>query len=554
MGACVRLSLALAVGLLAAPLLAQNVPSRPDAQTGTALIRGRVTAADTSRPLRRVRVTVTAPELGGTPRNISTDADGRYEFRGLPAGRYRVTAARSGYLTLQYGQRRPLEQGVPLQVLDGQSVAAVDFVLPRMGVITGRVLDDLGDPIEAVTVMALRLRFWEGRRQLVPTGGGFAFTDDAGEYRVLGLVPGTYYVMATTREAWTVNEDGTPRTMGYAPTYFPGTTNTAMAGRITVGLGQEARGDFSLVAGRAATLSGTAFDSRGRPFSAVNLREEIRGDSFSRMGAAKTATVAADGTFTIRDVTPGEYKLAAGATDPDRPDAAIVPITVDSVDLTDLVLRGSEGGSVTGQVLTDTGTVPAIPRLLVSVGVPPVGLGGFRNPGSGTVAADGSFSIEGVLGSSPFRVAMPDTWMVKAIHHEGLDITDMSIELKSGEVLSGVQIIVTDKVTSVSGRTTDGKGRSLSDATVILFADDAQKWSLGARAVRAVRPDQQGRYQVKGLAMGEYLAIAVDYVEDGMWNDPEFLESLRREASGIVLRDATPQDLPLTVVTPETSR
>jgi protocatechuate 3,4-dioxygenase beta subunit len=345
--------------------------------------------------------------------------------------------------------------------------------------------------------------------------------------------------------------------MGYAPTYYPGTTNTAEAGRIALGLGAEAAADFSLVTGRAATISGTAFDSRGRPFPNVAVREEIRGDGFARFGGAKTATVAADGTFSIRDVTPGEYKLVASTRDTDHPEAAIVPITVESVDLTDVVLTGSEGGSITGQVLTDAGAVPEIPRLLVSIGEPLIGqpdptlLSVFRNPGFSPLAADGTFSIKGIFGRSPLRVTLPDEWMVKSIVHDGLDITDAPIELRSGEVMSDVRVIVTDQVTTVSGQTTDDKGRPVSDATIVVFADDAQKWSAASRAVRAVRPDQQGRYQVKGLPTGEYLAIALDYVEEGLWNDPDFLESLRRDAQKAILRDTTAQELALKVLTPD---
>src|SRR5450631_1410103 len=88
------------------------------AQTGTASVRGRVVGGDTGRPLRRARVTFSAPELGGEPRGTSTNLDGRYEVKDLPAGRYTIRVTRSGYLPLQYGQQRPLEQGKPLQVLD----------------------------------------------------------------------------------------------------------------------------------------------------------------------------------------------------------------------------------------------------------------------------------------------------------------------------------------------------------------------------------------------------------------------------------------------------
>ena len=45
----------------------------------------------------------------------TTDADGRYEFKELPAGRYNVHASKGSYVQLQYGQLRPFEPGKPLE-------------------------------------------------------------------------------------------------------------------------------------------------------------------------------------------------------------------------------------------------------------------------------------------------------------------------------------------------------------------------------------------------------------------------------------------------------
>src|SRR6185436_14922 len=97
----------------------------------TAVVRGRVLASDTGRPLRRARVTLSGPELGREGRSSSTSLDGRYEITDLPAGRYTIRVTRSGYLPLQYGQRRPLEPGKPLQVIDRQAIDHIDFSMPR---------------------------------------------------------------------------------------------------------------------------------------------------------------------------------------------------------------------------------------------------------------------------------------------------------------------------------------------------------------------------------------------------------------------------------------
>src|SRR6185436_1768417 len=108
--------------------------------------------------------------------------------------------------------------------------------------------------------------------------------------------------------------NGVSETIGYVSTYYPGTDRVADARRVTVGIGKEATNiDLALIPGRAAKVSGTAFDSHGRPFKRVNLTEEVRGDNFGSFGGGGggSGVVAADGTFSIPNITPGEYKLAA---------------------------------------------------------------------------------------------------------------------------------------------------------------------------------------------------------------------------------------------------
>ena len=91
------------------------------------------------------------------------------------------------------------------------------------------------------------------------------------------------------------------------------------------------------------------------------------------------------------------------------------------------------------------------------------------------------------------------------------------------------------RVATVTAAITDGKGALLTDGTVILFARDAAKWSEGS--LRASRANQQGQCQIKTLPAGEYLAVALDDVQEGSWNDPAYLESIRRYAQTLTLND-----------------
>jgi len=528
-------------------------------QEGTSIIRGRVFAAETSRPLRRARLVLSAPELNGQSRTINTNADGRYEFPALPAGRYSIRAARSGYLTLLYGQRRPLDQGKPLQLAEKQLLENIDFSLPRMSVLSGHLSDEFGDPIEGVHIYALRSVFLNGRRQLMPVGSGDTRTDEAGQFRLLSLPPGRYFVSASTRETWTVSRDGASATFGYAPTYFPGVNTPTGARRITVGVGQEVSNvDFSLVTGRAARISGTAFDSHNRPFSSVTLRAETRGSEFNRVERAGSAAVDSGGGFVIRDVPPGEYKLQA-ISSMDEPDVAIETVFVVDGDLDNISLRGSKGGSATGQVLTDDGTVPHLPGLRVSLsehvvgrGADPLLAGAFKTPGVGTVDGDGTFSVKGVFGKVRFQMNLPEDWALVMVRYDGRDITDTPIELNSGDTLTGVSLIVTKRTTELSGDIVDDKGAPLPDGTVIVFASDPTKWYEDSRYVRSARPDQKGHWLVKGLPPGEYLAVAVDFIDEGEWTDPEYLQSVQRDGRKLTLQALRPEKISLKLIITQT--
>ncbi len=529
---------------------------------GTAVLKGRVVAGESGKPLRRARITIRAPELGSeSQRTTSTNLDGRYEFKDLPAARYRVSVTRGGYLGLDHGQRRPGEIGRPVQLADGQVLDKIDFALPRMSTITGRVTDESGEPIEGVRIFATRMMFFEGRRRLVPIGTSSIQTDDEGEYRISRLSPGNYYVMATTKETWTVTENGQDRLVGYMPTYFPGATTATEARRVTLAVGQAASAiDFSLMPGRTAKVSGTAVDSRQRPFARVSMSEEVRGLGFASFGAGPAANVAADGTFTIPNVPPGEYTISASRREGDPlgpPEVAIATIFVDGNDIDNLTLTGSAGGKVSGRVIVEGEAPPKMSSVLVSVRQllrnqpSPVVLGLQRSNREPGVKEDGTFVAENVFGRAHFQVTLPDGWMLKAVTREGRDIADAPIELGSGEELTDVEVVISSRVTVVGGRLEDDRKLPIRDATVVVFDADTEKWFESSRRVRATRPDQDGQWQVKGLPSGEYLAVALDYVEDGAWNDPEYLDALKQDAVRVTIGDGSSQTVALKLVIPK---
>jgi hypothetical protein len=349
--------------------------------------------------------------------------------------------------------------------------------------------------------------------------------------------------------------------MGYAPTYFPGTTILSNAGVVSVGTGSETTSiDLALIPGRAANVSGFAYDSQGRPLAGrrVTVGQEYRGPGGTfMMGTNAGVTIGADGTFLIRDLAPGDYKLrvssstnVGAATVEER---VIVPITIDGIDLDNVNLTATAGWSVAGEVLGEDGLLPSMPRDRATIAARMVDsdLAYSANPASadnGRVKDDWTFSIGSVYGAARLRATLPDGWRIKAILQDGRDVTDSVFEMRTGDVLSGIQVIVSDRVNRLGGQITDDNGVPLPDGTVVVFADDPAKWTLDSRFVRAARPDQQGQYEIRALPAGQYLAVALDYVEEGLWNDPEFLQSLRDLAERVTVAEVGTHSLPLKLI------
>ena len=150
---------------------------------------------------------------------------------------------------------------------DGQAVERINFSLPRGAAITGRILDEYGEPVAGASVQAMEMRYVNGVLQPATVFSGNApmvQTPDTGEFRVWGLAPGEYLIQAS------VMSGGGPfepqERAGYAPTFYPNTTTAPEAQRVRVDVGGTASGiDIVLNATRTARISGTTLDGNGQP-------------------------------------------------------------------------------------------------------------------------------------------------------------------------------------------------------------------------------------------------------------------------------------------------
>jgi len=553
-------------------------------KTGTARLRGRVMAAETGGPVRRAQVRILGQDIGS--KTAITDADGRFEFRDLPGGRFNVSAAKSGFVTVQYGQLRPFESGKAIDLVDGQVMDKADIAMPRGGVISGRLIDEFGEPIADAVVNAMRSAWSGGRRRLQPSGRT-SMTNDLGQFRIYGLSPGDYYVSATFRGgdmmamemamAATMGggamggPSGSTPSSGYAPTYYPGTPNGAEAQKISVAAGQEAQNtDFALLPVKLAKISGTVISSEGKPVEGSMINAQPRSGDAAGMMMAGAARTDKNGNFTLSNVAPGDYTLQSrsltvvtssggdnitfsariGGGEGADAETGSLPVSVNGDDLSGVILVTSKGATATGHVTFDGGTKPnALTSIRVSAMPTDAEGPGMGFGGSGTVKADGTFELRGLSGTRLLRAAnVPAGWMLKEVRVNGTDVTDTGMEFKAGEAVAGVEIVLTSKLTQISGMVTGAGSQPAKDYTLVVFSDDPQRWTfVNSRFVAGTRPDQDGRFQVKNLPAGGYYAIAVEYLAQGEWNDPDVLDRLKANATKFSLDEGETKTLDLKI-------
>jgi hypothetical protein len=138
--------------------------------------------------------------------------------------------------------------------------------------------------------------------------------------------------------------------------------------------------------------------------------------------------------------------------------------------------------------------------------------------------------------------------MLQSITVNGDDVADRIVEFTGSQELRGARVTVTDRVTEVNGSVTDGN-QPARDYTVVVFPEDSARWKFPSRYVKSGRPDQKGLFRIRALPPEDrYLAVAVDYMEEGEAGDPEFLEQIRAGATRFALGDGETRMLELKLV------
>ena len=256
--------------VLIASLLAVT---QPPAQESAARIEGTVVKAGSGEPLANAVLLLSKDGAGQLAEKYGTTtrSDGRLTLKDIPKGRYRLSASMPGFVDEEYGQKRPNGTGAVLDLVNGQTLRDITIHLISGGVISGRVYDQTGHPLEGTVIRAFTRRYQPtGKSSL--SAVGFAVTNDLGEYRMYWLSPGTYYLFAivlpTFRAAAgapigsSIISKSEDAPEAFAPTFYPNGDDDSQATPITVEAGAELRGmDFSLTRMKAVKVQGRIVDA-----------------------------------------------------------------------------------------------------------------------------------------------------------------------------------------------------------------------------------------------------------------------------------------------------
>ena len=549
---------ALIVVFLASPASAQgpsqNSAAKPKQETCT--VSGMVVKLAGSAPLKSARVVLNGVEDATRAYAANTDAGGRFLLKNVQPGHYRLIVTRSGFVSQEYGQKTPNDPGSILTLAPSQQVKDLLFRLIPWGVIAGRILNEDGEPFPWIQVTALREAYTEGKRKLWPEAQ--ETTNDLGEYRLFGLRPGRYFVSATystknqsvveTNEASPIEDNAAE---GYVPTYYPGSPDPAKAATITVKPGDEIPSVDILL------QPVSAYKIRGRIYNTITHRP---GKDVSIMMLPRNSRVAGsifdfepivqdkDGSFVLNGILPGSYTLSAFWFDEGKSYVAKQNIEVGNADVEGVTLTISPGTSINGRVIWDGKPSLESDELSIS---PYSTEQGIDFGGAARVAPNGAFTLKDVS-EDTYHLSvngMSKDSYIKAVRYGTADALYDGFAVQRGTDAS-LEVTLSSRGARVQGTVADADGLPLAGVWAVLVPEEAHRSQM--QMFKVATTDQYGHFELRGVPPGDYKLFSWEEVENGAWQDPEFLKPFEAKGEEIKLQEGDQKTASLTTIKTKT--
>ncbi len=465
-----------------------------------------------------------------------TDESGNYTVTGLGSGEYIVSVWAQGYLNEFYDNARTLDSADVVPVSEPDTTPGIDFILDPGAVISGRVMNDEGQPIPFASIEAigedmvdsLRVDMW-----------GFAQSDSTGYYEITGLNTGRYLVSA---QAWTWWQ--------WAMEYYDNagsieeaTPVPAVEGQVTPNI------DFNLAFSLASgSVSGIVTAGDGSPLAGVYIQAASSDAASPFWWGVSSAVSDSMGHYRIEELPPGTYYVSAqywdfwvyteqwynGKKDRDEADPVIVEENLDTPGIDFTLSIDPTFGFITGTVRSEGDGSP-VPFAWIEASPAGNGSGGGFDPGDGGFdPVRGSGNRGGDFGPSGYAVAMTDLsgqfilsylpegrYYVSVTAHGTRQYYDGSamvpealpVPVAAGDTTAGIDFTlpaVPDTGSTLSGKVIDDStGEALRWAVVqafpewIFYTDGPVNW-LDPHFYFISVSDSLGNYALHGLPAGKY--------------------------------------------------
>jgi protocatechuate 3,4-dioxygenase beta subunit len=488
-----------------------------------------VTAGDTGAPIALALI-ILNPDEGHQSSYAHTDERGRFEIRNVTPGRYHVQVSppeyRSRYLGRGFGGETLWSRGSGFDVGAGEVRDGIDVVLPLSAAVSGRVLDEAGEPLALVRVQTLRVRANGGTPE--PVGSGLTQTDDLGRFRFFGLAEGEYLLEATPEPRHMRAKDSPP---AFVETFYPSAVTSDGAVKVRLKAGQDTDGfDIMLARTKTFRISGTVLDPDGQPWGTAT-------GSLTRLGGnGEELRIDPAGRFAAGGLAPGTYQISFSPLVNGRNAYGTARFTIADANIDDLVVTTSPAVDVRGRVVLEGDRPSNLSRFAVEVTqVDPDNQFDWI-PEWVSVDADGSFLMRRLHGPSIIRARVPDDWHLKAVLLDDDDVTDKALEFRDRD--SGhIQVVLTQRGSTVEGSVTDDRGNVVSDCMVLLFSANRADWIPSSSKWNQQSLGRNSRFRVTGVRPGKYLVAALAFERIAGMNitSAAVLESLASDATQVVL-------------------
>jgi beta-lactamase regulating signal transducer with metallopeptidase domain len=478
-----------------------------------------------------------------------SDRDGRFAIRNVLPGEYGIRPEREGFFA-------DLAGGSQKVTVNLNQTVETTVLLTEGAVLSGRVLDPTGRPVQDAVVDALALSYENGFPVLRPTLT--KTTDDQGEFRIFWLVPGQYHLQATIPPSPTsVVFPNTMRTL------YPGSISVVGATPINARAGDKLSGlDVQVKSARLAKISGVLNSTippeesermgrlfggnPGRPTMLLVWRDEnipgvgVGGGANAGVGAGTPVVMnGGSGKFETQGVLPGSYFLF-GRIPQDNANGgagfafARIPIEVGDEDISGLSVTINRSVNLTGTVTVDGRPpvgVPARVTLLVDDGS--IKLGIYRTLSERFTPADanGAFTIIEVP-PGPYHVDvapnLPEKIYVADVRQGARSVFDSGFEVGS-KTPDPIQVLLSSGAATVEGTVVDAGAKPVAGATVVLAPPENRRQNrlLFHQAVT----DKNGRFTLRNIGPGGYKLFAwQQQLPKSTWFNTGFMS--RYEANG----------------------